>query len=218
MRNQEQEVLQNLQLSSPNQVQSFIKAKNRQGSAIKEMDSSEKCAFALHKVKLELVNSKKNLLIEKIKKEVIELVYYSEKQIKTNFSDYLSEKLGYHYTYMANLFTKIHGNSIQNFIIATRIERVKELLIYEDITLTEISFKLHYSSVAHLSNQFKKVTGFTPSKYLASTTQMPRLLPNNNRKTITTKTEYSKDDVVVLSFVLPQTARTGEEIPQQMEG
>ncbi len=95
------------------------------------------------------------------------MVYYSEKQIKTNFSDYLSDMLGYHYTYMANLFAKVHGSSIQSFIIATKIERVKELLIYEGMTLTEISFKLHYSSVAHLSNQFKKVTGFTPTFFKA---------------------------------------------------
>lgn len=139
---------------------------------VTEPDNSEMLNTALNKVKIELINNKKNILIEKIKKAVIEHVYYTDKQINLNFSDYLSQKLGYHYTYMANLFVRIQGVNIQNYIITTKIERVKELLVYEGLTLTEISFKMHYSSVAHLSNQFKKVTGMNPSQYMASFRQV----------------------------------------------
>ena len=95
------------------------------------------------------------------------MVYYSEEQIKVNFSDYLAEKLNCNYTYMSNLFLKIQGTTIQEFIIRNKIERVKELLIYGDLTLTEIAIKLHYSSVGHISNQFKKTTGVSPSVFLA---------------------------------------------------
>jgi AraC-like DNA-binding protein len=148
----------------------YFETKKTDNVEVEKKDGQE-LETALSKVKTELANNKKNLLIEGIKKAVIDQVYYSEKQMKINFSDYLSQTLGYHYTYMANLFTKIHGKSVQSFIIETKIERVKELLVYEGMTLTEISFKLHYSSVAHLSNQFKKITGLSPSKYLATITK-----------------------------------------------
>jgi AraC-like DNA-binding protein len=84
---------------------------------------------------------------------------------KDNYSDYISEKLGYDYTYLANTFSEVKGITIQQFIIINKIEKVKELILYDELNLTEISYKLHYSSVAHLSNQFKKVTGFSPSFY-----------------------------------------------------
>lgn len=114
---------------------------------------------------LELMDNKKAMLIERIKKVVIEMVHYRDEIPKINFSDHLAEKLNYDYTYMANLFSEVTGNTIEQFIIAHKIERVKELLIYNELNLTEISYKLNYSSVAHLSNQFKKVTGLTPTFY-----------------------------------------------------
>ena len=114
---------------------------------------------------LELLDSKKSILIEKIKNVIIEMIHYSDEFPKVNYSDYISEKLDYDYTYLANLFSEVKGITIQQFIIYHKIERVKELLLYDELNLTEISHKLHYSSVAHLSNQFKKVTGLSPSFY-----------------------------------------------------
>lgn len=114
---------------------------------------------------LGLLEDKKSVLIEKIKNIIVELVHYSEKQLEINFSDYLSEKLNYNYTYLANLFSENQGTTIEHFFLSHKIERVKELLVYDDISLTEIAYKLHYSSVAHLSNQFKRMTGLTPSQY-----------------------------------------------------
>ena len=112
---------------------------------------------------LELMEDKKAILIEKIKAVIIEAIHYSDEAIRVNFSDLLSEKLLHDYTYLANIFSETTGTTIQHFIMAHKIERVKELLIYEDLTLNEIAYRLHYSSVAHLSNQFRKVTGLTPT-------------------------------------------------------
>ncbi len=114
---------------------------------------------------LELLEDKKSILIEKIKNVIIELIHYSDELPRVNYSDYISEKLGYDYTYLANTFSEVKGITIQQFIIIHKIERVKELLIYDELNLTEISYKMHYSSVAHLSNQFKKITGLTPTFY-----------------------------------------------------
>ena len=121
--------------------------------------------IALRKTGLELMDDKKSILVEKIKAIVIELVHYTDDQIKTNLSDYLSEKLNHNYTYLSNLFTEVKGTTIEKFYLAHKIEKVKELLAYEELNLTEIAWKLHYSSVAHLSNQFKKMTGLTPSQF-----------------------------------------------------
>jgi AraC-like DNA-binding protein len=112
---------------------------------------------------LELLDDKKSILIEKIKNVIIEMIHYSDEVPKVNYSDYISEKLKYDYTYLSNIFSEVKGMTIQHFIIINKIERVKELLLYDELNLSEISYKLHYSSVAHLSNQFKKVTGLTPS-------------------------------------------------------
>jgi len=120
-------------------------------------------ALALKQSGLELMDDKKSVLIEKIKDIIIEMVHYEEELPKVNFSDYLTEKLNYNYTYLANLFSESEGITIEHFIIIHKIERVKELIIYDELNLTEIAWKLHYSSVAHLSHQFKKVTGLTPS-------------------------------------------------------
>jgi len=112
---------------------------------------------------LELMDDKKAIMIERIKNLIIEMVHYDEEVPKVNFSDYLSEKLNHDYTYLANLFSEVTGITIEHYMIAHKIERVKELLIYDELTLTEISYRLNYSSVAHLSNQFKKVTGLSPT-------------------------------------------------------
>jgi len=119
----------------------------------------------LKKAGLSLIDDKKSILVEKIRTIIIELVHYSEKQIKINFSMYLSEKLKYDYTYLANLFSENQGISIERFLLTHRIERAKELLVYDELNITEIADILHYSSVAHLSNQFRKITGITPSQY-----------------------------------------------------
>jgi AraC-like DNA-binding protein len=120
---------------------------------------------ALLKSGLELMDDKKAVLIEKIKNVIIEMVHYTDELPKTNFSDYLSEKLNYDYTYLANLFSEVQGTTIEKFIISHKIERVKELIIYDELSLTEIAWNMHYSSIAHLSNQFKKITGLTPSHF-----------------------------------------------------
>jgi AraC-like DNA-binding protein len=119
----------------------------------------------LKKSGLELMDDKKSMLIERIKILIVELVHYSEEPLKKNLSDYLSEKLNYDYTYLANLFSEVQGTTIEKFFINHKIERVKELLVYDELNLKEIAFKMHYSSVAHLSSQFKKLTGFTPSHF-----------------------------------------------------
>lgn len=128
-------------------------------------EQHEQLKINLLKSGLELLDDKKSILIEKIKNVIIEMIHYSDELPKENDSDYISKKLGYDYTYLANTFSEVKGITIQQFIIINKIEKVKELLLYDELNLTEISYKLHYSSVAHLSNQFKKVTGLTPSFY-----------------------------------------------------
>lgn len=126
-------------------------------------EQHEQLKVALLRSGLELMDDKKAILIERIKNTIVEMVHYAEDNPKENFSDYLHNKLQYDYTYLANLFSEVTGITIEHFIIAHKIERVKELLLYDELNLTEISFMLNYSSVAHLSSQFKKVTGLTPT-------------------------------------------------------
>ena len=114
---------------------------------------------------LELLDDKKSILIEKIKNVITEMIHYSDDLPKINYSDFISEKLNYDYTYLSNIFSEVKGITIQQFIIIHKIERVKELILYDELNLTEISYKLHYSSVSHLSKQFKKVTGLSPTYY-----------------------------------------------------
>jgi AraC-like DNA-binding protein len=121
--------------------------------------------IALRKTGLELMDDKRSILVEKIKTIIIELVHYNDDQIRINLSDYLTEKLNHNYTYLANLFSEVKGTTIEQFFLAHKIEKVKELLVYDELNLTEIAWKLHYSSVAHLSNQFKKMTGLTPTHF-----------------------------------------------------
>lgn len=128
-------------------------------------EQRDQIRLALRRSGLELIEDKKAILIEKIKNTVIEMVHYNDELLKVNFSDFISEKLNYNYTYLANLFSEIQGTTIEKFIIAHKIERVKELIIYDELNLSEIAWKMHYSSVAHLSNQFKKITGLTPSHF-----------------------------------------------------
>lgn len=125
----------------------------------------EQLKNGLLKSGLELMDDKKSILIQKIKNIIIELIHYSEEPLTIKFSVYLSQKLNHDYTYLANLFSEVQGTTIERFIINHKIERVKELLVYNELSLTEISYLMHYSSVAHLSAQFKKVTGLTPTHF-----------------------------------------------------
>jgi AraC-like DNA-binding protein len=138
----------------------------------------EQIKSGLLKSGLELMDDKKAMLIEKIKNVIVELIHYSDELPKTNFSDFLSEKLNYDYTYLANLFSEVQGTTIQHYIIIHKIEKVKELLVYDELNLTEIAYKLHYSSVAHLSNQFKKITGLTPSHFKELRKKRRKMLEN----------------------------------------
>lgn len=119
----------------------------------------------LKKSGLELMDNKRAILIEKIKNAVVEMVHHSDEIVKVNFSDYLEKKLNHDYTYLANLFSETQGTTIEQFVISHKVERIKELIIYGELNITEIAWKMNYSSVAHLSNQFKKVTGLSPTHF-----------------------------------------------------
>ena len=136
----------------------------------------EQLDVELRKSGLQLMDNKKSILVEKIKSAIIELVHYTDDQIKVNLSDHLSENLNHDYTYLANLFSEVKGITIEKFYLNHKIEKVKELIVYDELNLTEIAYKMHYSSVAHLSNQFKKITGLTPSHFKA--------LKNKRRNTL----------------------------------
>lgn len=125
----------------------------------------EQLSINLLRSGLELLEDRKTILAERIKNVIIEMIHYSDIMPVNNYSDYISEKLHHDYTYLSNVFSEVNGTTIQQYIISHKIEKVKELLFYDELNLTEISYQLHYSSVAHLSNQFKKVTGLSPSYF-----------------------------------------------------
>ena len=120
---------------------------------------------ALFNIGFELMDDKKAILIDRISSIIIDMVHNSNQVSNLNFSEFLSKKLGHHYNYLSNIFSEVKGITIQQFMIIHKIERIKELLMYNELNLTEISYLLNYSSVAHLSNQFKKITGLTPSQF-----------------------------------------------------
>ncbi len=122
----------------------------------------------------ELIDDSKSQLIEKIKTLIIELIHYRKEDLKVNYSDFIAANLGKEYHYLSNLFSDVTGTTIEKYIISQKIERVKELLVYDESTLSQIAYDLGYSSVAHLSSQFKKVTGLTPGHF--------KQIGNNKRK------------------------------------
>ncbi len=129
------------------------------------MSQRELLKASLLRSGLELMDDKRAMLIEKIKTIIIQMVHHTDENIKVNFSNYLSEKMSHDYTYLSNLFSEVQGTTIEHFIISHKIERIKELIIYGEHNITEIAWKMGYSSVAHLSSQFKKVTGLSPSHF-----------------------------------------------------
>ncbi|MCC9071310.1 AraC family transcriptional regulator [Flavobacterium sp. F-65] len=119
----------------------------------------------LHSLGFELIDDKKSKIIEKAKTLIIDLVHHKNNDLNSNLSHYLANELQHDYNSLSNLFTEVEGTTIEKYFISQKIEKVKELLIYDELNLSEIAYQLQYSSVAHLSNQFKKVTGFSPSYY-----------------------------------------------------
>jgi AraC-like DNA-binding protein len=128
-------------------------------------DEKKKMDERLQSLGFAIIDDRKSQLIERIKNLIIELVHQQNSHLKTNLSDWLISHLQHDYTYMTNLFSEVEGTTIEKYFIAQKIEKVKELLVYDELTLSEIAFQLNYSSVAHLSSQFKKVTGLTPSHF-----------------------------------------------------
>lgn len=133
----------------------------------KELTPEEKANLdsVLIPLGFEVIDDKKSRLIEKIKSIIIHLVHHQDNNAKTNLSDVLSQQLHHDYNYLSNLFSEVEGTTIEKYFIAQKIEKVKELLVYDELSLSEIADRLNYSSVAYLSNQFKKVTGLTPSYF-----------------------------------------------------
>ncbi len=128
-------------------------------------DEKQRLSDVLESLGFSLIDDKKSRLIEQIKTNIVELVHYDNNDLKINLSDYLSSKIHHDYNYISNIFSEVEGTTIEKYFIAQKIEKVKELLVYDELTLSEIAYQLNYSSVAHLSAQFKKITGLTPSHF-----------------------------------------------------
>ena len=128
-------------------------------------EDKRKVESALMPLGFSLIDDRKSQLIGKVKTMIVDLVHHQNAELKVNLSEYLGKELGHDYNYISNLFSEIEGTTIEKYYIAQRIEKVKELLVYDELTLSEIAYKMNYSSVAHLSNQFKKITGLTPSHF-----------------------------------------------------
>ena len=124
-----------------------------------------KLSEALKEVGFEWMDDRRSKLIEQIKTFVIDTIHYKDEQPKKNFSELISKHLHHDYSYLSNLFSEVEGITIEQFTINQRIEKVKELLVYDELSLSQIAFQLGYSSTAYLSTQFKKLTGFTPSQF-----------------------------------------------------
>ena len=133
----------------------------------KDLTTTEREALenVLDPLGFEVIVDKKSRMIEKIKNVIIDLVHHQDNDAKTNLSDVLSDALHHDYNYLSNLFSDIEGTTIEKYFIAQKVEKIKELLVYDELSLSEIADRMNYSSVAYLSNQFKKVTGLTPSHF-----------------------------------------------------
>lgn len=145
----------------------FVAVNLGEGEILKDISEKkrEQLNLALLASGLELIEDKKAILIEKIKTVIVEMVHHSEEVVKTNFSTFLSTKLNHDYTYMSSLFSEMQGTTIEHFLICHKVERIKELIIYDELNISEIALRMNYSSVAHLSNQFKKITGVSPTQF-----------------------------------------------------
>jgi AraC-like DNA-binding protein len=137
-------------------------AEIKEDLSIKQRDNLR---ISLKNIGLELMEDRKNILADRVKTAIIDLVHYTDHQIRINLPDYLSEKVYHNYAFLCKLFSEVNDTTIEKFYLSQKLEKVKELLVYEELNLTDIAYKLDYSSVAHLSNQFKKMTGLTPSQF-----------------------------------------------------
>jgi len=129
------------------------------------IEQRDNLSISLKNIGLELMEDRKNILADKVKTAIIDLLHYTDHQIKINLPDYLSERVFHNYAFLSKLFSEVKGTTIEKFYLSQKLDKVKELLVYDELNLTDIAYKLHYSSVAHLSNQFKKMTGLTPSHF-----------------------------------------------------